>query len=158
MCALATRRLRCRLALVVLCLFTTGSCSRHPMSDAQMIAAFQHNRSSFAHLVITAYSQPPVCRFQNEPNSCEPQGARALKRELSHMLQFSVEGIYIDRKQGALRIPIESYGILATGSTTRGYMYCNCSLGPITQDTLDEVRNGIWYRSISDGWALFVIN
>jgi hypothetical protein len=145
--------------LYVLPLFLIlSSCMGHHTTDDQLIKTFQQNRGLFEELARDSTSEHINCPYINDPDICVPKDAGELQGKFKRALSVPIESIYIKRKlNGSLWLPVETYGVLSTGSETRGYVYCACSLAPTTKDTRDSPPdNGIWYRPISDGWMLFV--
>jgi hypothetical protein len=151
-----THRLIRDSSMLVLLLWLT-SCNHSPRSDDQLIAAFQRHHVFFDRIVGESYAGPPDCPFANDPDVCEPKNAKTLRNLIKQELALPVEGVYRKRRRGdSLWIPIETRGILSMSSFTRGYVYCKCSLTPLTKDTLGEPENGSWYRPIGDGWMLYI--
>lgn len=136
-----------------------ASCANPPMTDDNLIAIFGRNRAVFAELAASASSfVGPNC-VDSGPSICVPTGAEAIKDRLKLQLTLPVAGIYVKRSQGgSLWIPVQTYGSLSISSSTRGYVYCECSLEPSTGDTIEALAqgtNGVWYRPIENGWMLF---
>jgi hypothetical protein len=159
LCTGKTNSLGTRLLLLPLTLALLGftSCSGHPATDAQLITAFKRNSTFFDTIARESNVAVQVCPYQNDPDICVPKDVQKLKDRVKNTLSLPVEDIHIERKRGnSLWISIESYGILSTRTSTRGYVYCECSLTPTTKNTLYEIENGIWYRPIGNGWALFI--
>jgi len=152
---------RCRkfcLASTLVAALFSGACKGHPLTDEQMIALFQRNMDLFDQ-VAQESSLQPICPYANNPYSCVPSGSQQIENRLKRRLSLSIQRIYIDRKlNDSLWIPIETYGALSLSSATRGYVYCKCSLTPLTQNTIDALAqgaNGVWYKPIGNGWMLF---
>jgi hypothetical protein len=142
------------LGLLFLVILWITSCGRRPLTDDELIAAFRRDRTIFDAVVRDTYANPFVCSFQND---CVPKNVKPLQERLKQTLGLPVEAVYIKRELcDSLWIPIETYGFLSISSWTRGYVYCRCSLTPATQDTNEEMDNGVWYRPIGDGWMLFI--
>jgi hypothetical protein len=132
--------------------------SKPARTDDDLIAIFRQNSATFDNLVARSLSSPPNCEAK-DPNICEPVGANDVQADVSHQLGLQVEAVYIKRNlSNSLWVPVESYGYWGMSSSSRGYVYCRCSLGPQTKDTLEAIgqgTNGTWYRQIEDGWMLF---
>jgi hypothetical protein len=135
------------------------SCSQqHPLTDDQMIQAFNLNRELFEQMARQSLDRPD-CPYANNPHSCVPRDAKLIESRLRQTTQFPIERISIIRNATvSLWIPIQTYGALSMSSATRGYVYCKCSLGPTTRDTLEAAfhgENGEWFRPIGGDWMLY---
>ena len=146
-----------RLGLLFLAVLWLPSCTKPPISDDQFISAFRRDRALFESLVQESYASPFVCPFKSDPDICLPKNVLSLQRRLEQRLGLPVLDVYVKRHlNDSLWIPMEEYGYLSMSSWVRGYVYCKCSLSPLTKDTDQEMENGVWYRPIEDGWMLFI--
>ena len=146
-----------RIVLVVLTCTSMNSCSRHTVSDDELIAAFKHDSTLFERLAQNVYANPFNC-YKEAPDICLPTGIDLLKAQIEKTLTFPVLGMHVKRRlNNSLWIPVLSNGAsLSINSKTRGYVYCQCPLTPVTDDTAHEGRSGVWYRTIGHGWMLYV--
>ncbi len=136
------------------------SCTKPPLTDDDLIASFQRNRSLFKEL---AFASPALDRDCTSKDSsiCVPKASQGLENKLKSQLHLPILDFYIKRDLGdSLWIPVQTYGPMSMSSSGRGYVYCKCSLGPLTGDTIEALgkgANGVWYRPIEDGWMLFAV-
>jgi len=135
------------------------SCQQQrPLTDEQMIQAFNQHQALFEEIARQALDRPD-CPYANNPHSCVPKDAKSIESRLRREMPFPLKEIYIIRDAGeSLWIPTETYGYLSISSATRGYVYCKCSLGSTTADTLEAVfrgENGEWFRPIGGDWMLW---
>ena len=142
----------------VLCALSQ-SCGGHALTDSRLITAFENNRDLFDEVARTSVAGLLACRSQREPSLCEPEDSPKLVRQLTQRLGLPIQAIYVNRKMSdSLWIPVETSGILSISSSTRGYVYCACTLAPLTNDTVSVGERGTSYRPIGVGWMLYVSN
>jgi hypothetical protein len=137
-----------------------AACARPPLTDDDLIKAFQRNRRVFDAIASQSNASNPDCS-EKDPTICVPKTARSLESEFKRKTGLPVKAIYfkIDLSR-SLWIPLESYGPLSMSSSSRGYVFCKCNLLPITQDTIEALgqgTNGEWYRPLDGGWMLFAV-
>jgi hypothetical protein len=149
------------LELAIVASLGLASCgkSRPARTDDDLIAVFRQNRAAFDRLIAISFASTDC--VSKGSSICEAAGSKAVVSELSSRLGLPIEAAYIKRNLlNSLWLPVESYGPWSMSSSSRGYVYCKCSLEPLTQNTLEALgqgTNGVWYRPVESGWMLFAV-
>lgn len=139
-------------------LLLVTSCTRPPLTDEKLITSFRQNRAIFVELA-SALSAADLNCAGKDPSICVLKGSPSIENKLKLQSGLPIQSVYVKRNLGdSLWVPVQTYGPLSMSSSTRGYVYCKCSLEPLTRNTIEALgqgTNGIWYRPIENGWMLF---
>ena len=151
----------CRLMLSAVALLgaTAVGCGHKPINDEELERNFLASESLFVQLS-SAYSQREIqCVDSQHPDSCLLRDQRSILEALGR--KAHVRSAYVKKnrtKDNGLWLPVQTYGILSTSSSTRGYVYLQHPTKVTVSNTLDIDTKGASYRPLTDGWYIFIVN
>jgi hypothetical protein len=149
-----TLQLAVRTVLASLILLAVG-CRTKVITDQELTSRFLANEESFNALSSSYEAGNVNCPHKDDPDICDVANSRAFIASLHGDDPLSV---YVKRNRGSengIWLPVQSYGVMSTSSSIRGYVYLATPPPELIQDTLEESRNGIHYRRLKGRWFLF---
>jgi hypothetical protein len=140
-------------------LFFLSGCTRKPLTDADLAKSFFTNREWFGEVSSSYNNNHITCSNRTDPDICVISDAQSAITRLRG--DARVQSVYVKRNHdgdNGLWMPVQTYGVMSTSSSTRGYIYLKNAPKVTVGDTLAADRKGTYYRALSGQWYLFVSN
>ena len=134
-------------------------CTNKPKSDDDLAQPFVANKEWFSVLASSYLEGHVTCPSKNDPDICVLSDSSAA---ISHLRKDAhIQSVYIKRNRAGdngIWIPVQSYGVMSTSSSTRGYVYLESSPAVTVSSTFSNDQKGSHYKPLEGRWYLFIVN
>jgi hypothetical protein len=147
------------LPLIMIALAFVVGCQQKPPTDKVLSTDFSSNKESFFLLSKAYDAGHVVCSDAGDPDICSLEDSTAVVDELRR--RAHVEAAYVKKahsKDDGIWLPVQTYGVMSTSSSSRGYVFLRHPPSASVKDTLDVDAKGSYYKALAGGWYLFVQN
>ena len=136
-------------------------CRHKPLSDDRLAHIWLSNENWFEQISSAYVAGKVDCSNERDPDICLGTGSEAAISNLRR--NAGIQSVYVKRNRGddnGVWLPVETYGVLSTSSSTRGYVYLGQPPRPrmTVDDTLAADSKGTKLKPIKDHWFIFVVN